>query len=288
MNHFNRQYKIYMGGELIIDGAQENAPQVTFTVENIFGGGVSYAEITISNLGRESRKKLLTRSERKKYEDIDLWVGYEGGVSSIFSGVIRNAFKNTPDAKAQNVTLFCRGSGYEYESQQINKTWGNNTPYSQIITETAKTFGLPVVSHGDFSSLPVAMFGLTVSTDTKSALSKFASEFGFKWQIENRKVVIIKDGASREGLAKYDQRNLLIGGTEITEVGANVLVKMNPSLTAFTKIEIDSSNPQANFSGVYDRSLPDTVGKGVYTIYQVTHTGDFYGKTWDTRVQCIR
>lgn len=288
MKQFNRQYKIFLGGELMIDGTQENAPQITFTVENIFGGGVSYAEITISNLNRESRRKLLTRKEREKYQDIDFWAGYEDNCSAIFKGVIRNAFKNTPDAKTQNITLYCRGSGIEFENKSFSKTWGKDTPYEQIIRETAQQFGLPVVVNGDFSTLPKAIMGATLSTDVKSALTGLAEQFDFKWQIENRKVVLIKDGFTRGTRFKYDQSNLLVGGTEVTEVGANVTVKLNPALTPYTVLEIESESPVASYSGVYDRDLPDTVGKGKYTIYQVTHTGDFCGKTWDTKNQCLR
>ena len=60
---------------------------------------MSYAEINIYNLNPENRDLLTTREKREKADlkDIELWAGYEGNLSVVFSGVIRNAFQSTPD-----------------------------------------------------------------------------------------------------------------------------------------------------------------------------------------------
>ena len=99
MNQFRRQYLIKSNGQTIVNGTNADAPQITFHAENVFGVGVTYAEINIFNLNRNNRDLLSSRESREEagYRDIELWAGYEGNLSIIFSGIIRNAFKNSPD-----------------------------------------------------------------------------------------------------------------------------------------------------------------------------------------------
>ncbi|AUR82870.1 hypothetical protein NVP1029O_37 [Vibrio phage 1.029.O._10N.261.55.A7] len=289
MNQFKRQYLIKSGGKTIIDGTKADAPQVTFTVENVFGGGVSYAEISIYGLSRDNRELLSSRESREAagYRDLELFAGYEGSLSVIFKGVIRNAFKNSPDGINQVVTMFCRSSGIEFENNRISKTFGESTPAIDVIKDVASGFDFPVSIYGDFSGEPVYISGLSISSDVKSALNELAVDHGFTWQIENQKTIIVKDGEVRsESAQTYDPNNLLIGGTEVTDVGANIVVKLNPSLTPYTYINIKSLSPRANYSGVYEREV--NVKQGRYKILQTTHTGDFEGDTWESRAQCLR
>jgi len=289
MNQFKRQYQIKSNGKVLIDGTKPDAPQVKFTIENIFGGGVSYAEMEIFNLNRENRDLLSSRESREEagYRDIEFLLGYEGNLSTVFKGVIRNAFKNSPDGINQVVLMYCRSSGFEYENAKISKTFGRSTPALEVINFTAQQFGLPISVYGDFSSEPDYMMGLSLSTDVKSAMNQLAVTHGFAWQIENKKTVIIKSDTVRsEAMETYDPDRLLIGGTEVTDVGANIVVNLNPALTPYTYINIESVSPRANYSGVYEREV--NVKQGRYKILQVTHTGDFEGDTWETRVQCLR
>jgi len=289
MSQFNRQYKILSGGLVLVDGTKEDAPQITFTVENVFGGGVSYAEIVIYGLNQSSRDTLTDRETREKsgLKDIELMAGYEGNVSTIFKGVIRNAFKNSPDGINQTVTMYCRSSAYEFEDKQIERTFGNETPAIEVIRGVAEAFGLPLLVYGDFSDQQPYMFGYSATGDVKSEMNSLAYTHGFAWQIENRKTVIIKNGEARtEDVTTYDPNELLIGGTEVTDIGANIVVNLNPQLTPYTFVDINSSSPRANYSGVYERTV--SVKQGRYRTYQITHTGDFEGDTWETRAQCLR
>ncbi|WPH64015.1 hypothetical protein vBVpP1_13 [Vibrio phage vB_VpP_1] len=289
MNQFRRQYLIKSNGKTLIDGTKADAPQITFNVENIFGGGVTYAEINIYNLNRSNRDLLTSRESREGagYRDIELWAGYEGSLSPIFQGIIRNAFKNSPDGINQVVTMYCRSSGFQFENAKVSNTFGKETPAIDVIKYVADQFNLPVSIYGDFSSEPPYMMGLSISTDAKSSMNELAITHGFAWQIENKKTVIIKlDAVRSEAMESYDPNSLLIGGTEVTDVGANIVVNLNPSLTPYTYINIESLSPRANYSGVYEREV--NVKQGRYKIYQTTHTGDFEGDTWETRVQCLR
>lgn len=289
MSQFKRQYQIKSNGKVLIDGTLPDAPQVTFTVENVFGGGVTYAEIAIYGLNRENRDLLSSRESRDKagYRDIELLAGYEGNMSLVFSGIIRNAFKNSPDGINQVVLMYCRSSGFEFENSKVSKTFGRETPAIDVIRYVAKQFELPVSVYGDFSSDPAYMMGVTLSTDAKSAMNQLAATHNFAWQIENKKTVIIKkDTVKSEAMETYDPDRLLIGGTEVTDVGANIVVNLNPSLTPYAYINIKSVSPRANYSGVYEREV--NVKQGRYKILQTTHTGDFEGDTWETRVQCLR
>lgn len=289
MNQFKRQYLIKSGGKTIIDGTKVDAPQITFTVENIFGGGVTYAEIGIYNLNRDNRDLLTSRESREEagYRDIELLAGYEGSLSVIFKGIIRNAFKNSPDGINQVVTMFCRSSGFEFENIKVEKTFGRSTPAIDVIRYIGSQFGFPISVYGDFSSEPDYMMGVSISTDAKSSMNELAVTHGFAWQIENKKTVIIKnDAVKSEVMEEYDPNSLLIGGTEVTDVGANIVVNLNPSLTPYTYINIKSVSPRASYSGVYEREV--NVKQGRYKILQTTHTGDFEGDTWETRVQCLR
>ena len=298
MNQFNRQYLIKSNGETIVDGTKPDPPQIIFSTESVFGArnldgyGVSCAEISVYNLNPGNRKLLTSKEARDKYgfRDIELWAGYEGNLSRIFGGVIRNAFVNTPDGVNQVVTMYCRSSGGEYENTAISKTFGKMTPAEEVIRYVAGSFGFPVSIHGDFSLEPNYSRGLSLSKDTKSILNDLAETHKFVWQIENKKVVIIKEGAVRTASVKnYTPESLLIGGTEITEIGANIAVMLDPSLVPYGKVNIKSSSPVASFSGVYLRDV--NIKQGEFTIYQVAHNGVFCdadGGVWETRTVCKR
>lgn len=273
----------------MIDGTTSDALRVEFTVENLFGGGMSFAEIKIYNLNRANRNILISRKSRDNYDlqKIDFYAGYEGSCFSIFSGNIVNAFKNSDDGVNHVVTLYCTSAPANYDTARIEKVFGNNTPANDVIKFAAESFGLPAELYGDFPFKYIK--GMSLSTDSKEAMKELANEFNFDWQIENGKVVIVKDGEERTTSVKeVNQDDLLLGGTEITYTGCVITTLLDASFRPYTPVKVTTSNAVANYSGAYfDYSL-DTINEGTYKVLQVTHKGDFTGETWETRSQCLR
>jgi len=80
----------------------------------------------------------------------------------------------------------------------------------------------------------------------------------------------------------------MVGVPEITEIGADVVVRINPTLKIGGQFEIKSEFAQVNYSNVYFQDVPETLGQGVYTIQKLQFDGDSYGDVWDTKVSGLR
>ena len=76
----------------------------------------------------------------------------------------------------------------------------------------------------------------------------------------------------------------MVGSPEITEVGCDVIVKLNPQAKIGRKFKINSEFPRANFGNVYYTDIKDTVGQGTYSILRLQHSGDSYGDEWETKL----
>lgn len=280
---FRRVYKLTIGNgneAIVIDGFQQNPLQVKFFVDQTPNGRVSYADIKIYGLSRETIKRV-----REQYTDVHLVAGYADHFGTVFLGhLIRST--NLREGPNQYLQLFCRSGG---KPVYVNQSWGKGTPQKQIIEDVAKTFGYPVEFHGDFSSLPRAPAGNVLSMGSKMAMDKLAASWGFRWMVRNQVVLIVADNAVIEG-EEYIYSGLtgMIGLPRITEKGVDVTVKMNPSLRPGATYRIQSEGGRFVSNEVYYDAFHPPLVTGRFKIISMRINGDFYGDPWDMELEGIR
>ncbi|MHA7915994.1 tubulin-specific chaperone D [Alloalcanivorax xenomutans] len=280
---FGRVYKLEIGNgseALVIDGFEPNPLQITFTIEQTPGNWLSYAEITVYGLNRDSRNRI-----REEYEEVRLIAGYREQYGQIFAGNLFNVEfgRDGPDSF---VRLYCRS---EAAPDEVNLSWGPGTPRIDVIRDVAASFQRPVEIVGDFSHLPPVDKGLSIFMERKLAMHFMSDEWGFDWMIRNQTVFILAKGETiPDAVYRYSATTGLIGSPRVTILGCDATVSLNPALRPGAVFELEAETGAFTFNEVYYRQWPDTVGLGRYKINSMQITGDFYGDAWEMALEGLR
>ncbi len=276
--------------EVLIDGEQFIAPtdgrqfKALFEVLHDFGGFTSYCDLSIFNLSAETANKAFKRGGK-----LTLRCGYKETIDSIFIGTIRNIIRERrgPDTVTR---LICRGGKLTDEPTQINETLGKNVKITAVIRACVKALGYPIVMDDtQFADVAPYPRGQVLNGDPRVYLDNLAQAEKFSYVIENEKVVVVKDGFFRDGTVHIvSQFTGMEGIPEITEVGADVVIRLNPKIRIGGRYQIESDLATFNFSNLYFVDIPESAGKGVYRIFRLSHTGDTWGDAWSTKIVGFR
>ena len=292
MKYFGRVYKLEIGDGtdiIVFDGMPSNSirhpAQIEFLITQSPVSSRSYAEITVYGVSSERRKLIYNQ-----FDSVRLTAGWQEGFGGIFNGEIENVEigRNGPDVYLK---LFCQSSSRQWPDAYINKSYSEGTSYLDILREVASTFGIGVEFIGDFSSLPEAISGMTLSRGSRQYLDEMAGNFNFEWMIENDKVIIIKDGAYREDndTFKYSPTTGIVGTPSITVIGTDVEVLLNPFIRPRDRFEIESVTGKLVFNSIYCSRLSRiSTGQGTHQVISLTHEGNYYGDVWQTKLEGAR
>lgn len=290
--YFGRQYELAIrnsaGGVRVFDGkpTSENSPlQIQFSVDQTPSSRRAYAEITIYGMNRKSRESVY-----EQFAQVTLKAGYQGALGTIFEGNIENIEigRSGPDTF---VKLFCQSAAGAFAGVDFSRAFGENTPQREIIESVASTFGLPVRFIGDFDRLPRALKGRTLDGPSQFLMDQLARSFAFDWFALNGEMLIVKQGAGFTAPPyRYKPTNGLIGTPEITEIGVDIEVLLNPFIRPYDRYIVESETGQLTFNAIYyrRREFPRTNGEGTNRVISLIHEGDFYGDTWTTRLRGLR
>lgn len=283
---YGRLFELYVSDltRPFIESTSGKQFKIQFRVLIDFGAFNSYAEISVFNLSRETEGQVFERGQ-----PIALRAGYENAIDNIFKGEITNV-QRLRQGTSMITRAFCKSGAVQTSSSSINKTLGQGALITAMIRECAAAIGYPVVMNdNDFSDVVGYSRGKVLFGDPKSMLHDLAYAHDFAWTIENETIVILRDGFDRGGFVNtFSQFTGMVGSPEITEVGADVTLKLTPKLQIGGRFKIDSVSPIANFSNVYFQEIPKTLGEGTYKIQRIDHSGDSYADTWETKVVGIR
>lgn len=254
--------------------------RIVFNVLLDGGGFNTYAEIIIYGLSRSTEAKIL-----KKYEYVALRAGYEDSIDYIFKGEIVNLIREKHLAR-----IICKGGALIQDTKTVNISFGDGVTAQALCRACADAMELPIViNDDDFSDQSTYLSGYVLSGDPKMYLNKLGKAHDFWWLIDGEKVIVVGNGSSRKGLVQViSAANGMVGVPEITEVGADVTVKLSPSIKIGGQFEIKSEFAQVNYSNIYFQDVPETLGQGIYNIHKLEFTGDSYGDSWDTRITGYR
>lgn len=258
--------------------------RVSFTILVDFGGYTSYADIRVYGLSRDTEDKVFKIGQKVAFR-----CGYADNIDYIFKGDLVNLLheKQGPDRITR---LVCRSGAVTRDTTSLLRTLGAGSALPAIIKSCTDAMGLPlVINEEDFSSTPKYSRGYVISGSPDEALKKLAKTHNFNYVIENDRVVVTGTDSFRAGnVHQISQFTGMVGAPEITENGADVVIKLNPKIKIFGRFEITSEYKTFNFNNIYFQNVQPSDGLGVYRIFRIEHSGDSYGDEWDTKITGIR
>lgn len=280
----DRRWEIYLDDELFVSGKGGRQFKMTFEVLIDYGNYNSYADISIMNLTAETANKAFVRGKR-----LALRAGYGDSIDTIFTGVIRNVFRRREGANVVT-QIIARGGTLVTERPSINEALGEDCTIVDILNALAGVLELPIELEADqFSDVLPYANGYTLTGDPIVYLEDLAETHGFYWVVENGRLVVTRINATRPGPVHIvSQFTGMEGIPVITEVGADVTVRLDPRLRIGGRFKIEATSATFNFSNLYFVDVPESAGKGEYNIFRLTHRGDTTGNDWSTLITGIR
>lgn len=251
---------------------------VRFNISKTRGQVQGRARISICNLGRRDMEYLTTYMspwvELQKRKKIQLFAGYEGNTTLLFSGDILKALPTQPP----DVWLECEALG-GYYNNLVTESFTLQGPITlkQIAQTLAKRQGLLFFCKADVSvaSQQVDNFchtgGLTNSLKKLNELG-----LGVAWIEDGTLYLDAKEPELKEGsnMRVISEDSGLVGVPVPGPLGVDVTVLLDPSLKLGEPMEIRSSlMPSIN---------------GIYWPYSLEHTGELRGNEWYTKLKCQR
>lgn len=283
---YGRQFELFVKDRITPFIAATSARQfkVTFSILQDFGGFNTYADIMVYNLSRSSEDKVF-----KKGEYVGFRAGYETTIDYIFKGEIVNIIREKQGGN-KITRLICKGGALSQQSATINKSFESGVTVQELCRSCAEVMGVPlIINDSDFQDSSPYMSGYLLSGDPIVKLNQLAKSHDFQWLVGLDKLTIVGNKASRDGAVTIVSMSTgMVGVPEITEIGADVIVRINPSLKMGGRFQIKSDTVQVNYSNVYFQDVPETIGEGVYIIQKLQFDGDSYGDVWDTKISGVR
>lgn len=287
-DYYRRLFELKVGGtmdrpEVMIQATHDRQFKIQFGVRIDAGNFHSYADVAIWNLSRDTERKIFKRDAL-----VALRAGYPHNIDLLFKGQLVNLFRERqgPDRITR---IIAKGGAQPLKTAAIDKTFGPGVKAAELVQACAGALGFPAQVSGAEHLQQVLPRGYTLTGSAKHCMIELSRMFSFAWLVEVDRVVVVPGKAVRSALThKISSLTGMVGSPEITEVGADAVVRLNPKIKFGDLMEIESEYPRANFSGIYFRDIPDTLGAGRYKIQTIEHQGDSYGDIWDTRLFGIR
>jgi len=275
----NRVYEVGVNDSPIVSGSGSRMLKLDFVVTVDFGGFTSYGNFKITNITEK------TAANFKRGEQIYIKCGYEESQDTIFKGSIRNVFRRREGT--ETITeIFATGGAIEEKRKFINIGLGQGSKVTDALSAIAAALEIPIIfDDAHFSDSQPFIGGYTMTGDPMTHLKQLAKSYGFSYAVENGRLIINKNGQSRAGtIHEISMFTGMEGIPEITEVGVTVSTRLNPKLKIGAQIEIKSNSQSINYSNVYFQDVPDTAGKGLYTIYKLVFSGNTHGSAWTSKI----
>lgn len=285
MSEYNgRLFEVSINNSVFIERTDARQFKMTFEALQDFGGFTSLLDISFFNLAQSTSNNAFKRGE-----NLTLSAGYRETIDVIFSGNIKNVLRERRGPNTVTRVL-ARGGRLVTDRDVIAKSLGSNVKVVDLIKACADSLDYPlVIEESDFSDIPPYARGYTLYGDPQQYLDKLALTHDFSYNLENERLVVVRNNSFRKGsVHEISQFTGMEGIPEITEVGADVTVRLNPKIKIGGRFEIKSQLATFNFSNLFFRDLPESAGKGEYRIFRLAHSGDSWGDMWSTKVTGIK
>lgn len=251
-----------------------DALRVLFSVKKTLEKEPNTADVTIVNLGEDSRRKV----ELSRGGVVRLTAGYEGNEALIFSGNVR--FASSAREGADWRTKIESGDGeLAFSSAKFNATFSKNANARDVIKAAAAALG---VGKGNLDKMidslpnPTHVRGFAASGRASDVLGQLLKSQGLNYSIQGGQLQVLKKGEPVEARAILLSANTgLIGSPEVSapkEVGGKPTIKVKAYL-----------QPQIRCGGLVE--VRSNALRGQYLVTSLEHSGDSAGAQWYTSIE---
>lgn len=268
MRLFRRVCQIDVSPDISISGLK-----IKFDILKHIESEQNHAKIEIYNLSEQTRSQLTDNQDRV----VRISAGYEEdlGLIEIGQGTISNVVhvKSPPEIIT---SIYVKDGFSSTRSNIVSLSFKENIRVGAIVDSISEQINLPKGIINLASNLRV-QGGFSYLGHVSGALEQLSKQFNFNWSIQNGTIQILKQGTSTDrdivnisyesGLIEEPEE--LIENPEDSKTREyKIVTLLRPQLQVGNKVNIKSADLE-----------------GVFTIREISHTGDTRDNEWYTTLR---
>ncbi|MGP5893657.1 hypothetical protein ACTXY8_22725 [Pseudomonas aeruginosa] len=285
----SRAWSVDINGAPYID-LQSGSTQfrIQFNIDVSPGSSVSYADIRLYNLSKESG--IVSGAS------IILKAGYTDNIDAIFTGTVTNVLREREPGSPEIITrLICKSGFAVVDRGPAQVSLGPGARVEEAIRALAREWPIPIdIDNEQFADdLPMAR-GYYADGDIPKAMDNLARAYKFTWLQHMGRMYVTKPEMERNSTSiKINQLTGMIGIPEITRgpygLGVFVSAQLNPSIMVSSVIDLKSEFATYNTGNLYLSEVqPEAVPVGEYNVFSLRYSGDSHSDTWKVDIDGIR
>ncbi|MDD2108956.1 hypothetical protein [Pseudomonas asiatica] len=285
----SRAWSVDINGAPYI-GLQSGSTQfrIQFNIDVSPGSSVSYADIRLYNLSKESG--IVSGAS------IILKAGYTDNIDAIFTGTVTNVLREREPGSPEIITrLICKSGFAVVDRGSAQVSLGPGARVEEAIRALAREWPIPIdIDNEQFADdLPMAR-GYYADGDIPKAMDNLARAYKFTWLQHMGRMYVTKPEMERNSTSiKINQLTGMIGIPEITRgpygLGVFVSAQLNPSIMVSSVIDLKSEFATYNTGNLYLSEVqPEAVPVGEYNVFSLRYSGDSHSDTWKVDIDGIR
>ncbi|OPK06719.1 hypothetical protein BZ164_00920 [Pseudomonas veronii] len=285
----SRAWSVDINGEPYIS-LQSGSTQfrIQFNIDVSPGSSVSYADIRLYNLSKESGIA--------NGSSIILKAGYTDNIDAIFTGTVTNLLRERDPGAPEIITrLICRSGSAAVDRGSAQVSLGPGARVEEAIRALAREWPIPIdIDSAQFADDQPMARGYWADGDIPTAMDNLARDYKFDWLQHMGRMYITKPEMKRNSTAiKINQLTGMIGIPEITRgpngLGVFVSAQLNPSIMVSSVIDLKSEFATYNTGNLYLSEVqPEAVPVGEYNVFALRYSGDSHSDTWKVDIDGIR
>jgi len=262
--------------------------RIQFDIDVAPGSSVSYADIRLYNLSKESGIA--------NGSSIILKAGYTDNIDAIFTGTVTNVLREREPGAPEIITrLICRSGSAAVDRGSAQVSLGPGARVEEAIRALAREWPIPIdIDNAQFADDQPMARGYWADGDIPTAMDNLARDYKFDWLQHMGRMYVTKPEIKRNATAiKINQLTGMIGIPEITRgpngLGVFVSAQLNPSIMVSSVIDLKSEFATYNTGNLYLSEVqPEAVPVGEYNVFALRYSGDSHSDTWKVDIDGIR
>lgn len=262
--------------------------RIQFNVDVSPGSSVSYADIRLYNLSKESGIA--------NGASIILKAGYTDNIDAIFTGTITNVLREREPGAPEIITrLICRSGSAAVDRGSAQVSLGPGARVEEAIRALAREWPIPIdIDNEQFADDQPMARGYWADGDIPTAMDNLARAYRFDWLQHMGRMYVTKPEMARNSTSiKINQLTGMIGIPEITRgpngLGVFVSAQLNPSIMVNSVIDLKSEFATYNTGNLYLSEVqPEAVPVGEYNVFALRYSGDSHSDQWRVDIDGIR
>ena len=262
--------------------------RIQFNVDVSPGSSVSYADIRLYNLSKESGIA--------NGASIILKAGYTDNIDAIFTGTVTNVLREREPGAPEIITrLICRSGSAAVDRGSAQVSLGPGARAEEAIRALARAWPIPIdIDNAQFVDDQPMARGYHADGDIPAAMNALARDYKFVWVQHMGRMYVTKPEMKRNSTSiKVNQLTGMIGIPEITKgpfgLGVMVSAQLNPSIMVSSVIDLKSEFATYNTGNLYLREVePEAKPVGEYNVFSLRYSGDSHSDQWAVDIDGIR